>query len=161
MKIFSVSKCSLDIKQYVELKMSVLISPSKSLISLSWVTFMRCWSPVKSQLHYGICINGLFLKHFLQIKIFLETNIFHLLNFKILVTTKQNSWVKYSYFKPNSDDAIILSFNSNIISTIYFHFFIPNIMIIKQSFWNIIGPRKRWESDIPVGSIIFLAYRVE
>ena len=32
MKIILVSKCSLDIEQYVELKMSVLISPSKSLI---------------------------------------------------------------------------------------------------------------------------------
>ena len=39
MKIVLVSKCSLDIKQYVEFKMSVLISPSKSLISSRWVTF--------------------------------------------------------------------------------------------------------------------------
>ena len=33
------SKCFLDIEQYVEFKMSVLISPSKSLISLRWVTY--------------------------------------------------------------------------------------------------------------------------
>ena len=39
MKIILVSKCSLDIKQYVEFKMTVLISPSKSLISLRWVTY--------------------------------------------------------------------------------------------------------------------------
>ena len=32
------SKCFLDIEQYVEFKMSVLISPSKSLISSRWVT---------------------------------------------------------------------------------------------------------------------------
>ena len=40
MKIILVSKCSLDIKQYVEFKMSVLIPPSKSLISLRWVTYI-------------------------------------------------------------------------------------------------------------------------
>ena len=39
MKIILVSKCSLDIQQHVEFKMSVLISPSKSLISSRWVTF--------------------------------------------------------------------------------------------------------------------------
>ena len=38
MKVVLVSKCSLDIEQYVEFKMSVLISSSKSLISLCWVT---------------------------------------------------------------------------------------------------------------------------
>ena len=38
MKIILVSKCSLDIEQQVEFKMSVLISPSKSLISSRWVT---------------------------------------------------------------------------------------------------------------------------
>ena len=38
MKIVLVSKCFLDIEQYVEFKMSVLISPSKSLISSRWVT---------------------------------------------------------------------------------------------------------------------------
>ena len=38
MKTILVSKCSLDIEQYVEFKMSVLISPSKSLISSRWVT---------------------------------------------------------------------------------------------------------------------------
>ena len=39
MKLVLVSKCSLDIEQYVEFKMSVLISPSKSLISSRWVTY--------------------------------------------------------------------------------------------------------------------------
>ena len=39
MKIFLVSKCSLDIEQYAEFKMSVLISPSKSLISSRWVKY--------------------------------------------------------------------------------------------------------------------------
>ena len=34
MKLVLVSKCFLDIEQYVEFKMSVLISPSKGLISL-------------------------------------------------------------------------------------------------------------------------------
>ena len=38
MKIVFVSKCSLDIEQYEEFKMLVLISPSKSLISSRWVT---------------------------------------------------------------------------------------------------------------------------
>ena len=38
MKIIFVSNCSLDIEQYVEFKMSILISPSKSLISSHWVT---------------------------------------------------------------------------------------------------------------------------
>ena len=40
MEIVLVSKCSLDIEQYVEFKMSVLIFPSKSLISSRWVTFI-------------------------------------------------------------------------------------------------------------------------
>ena len=39
MKIILVSKYSLDIEQYVEFRISILISPSKSLISLRWVTF--------------------------------------------------------------------------------------------------------------------------
>ena len=38
MKVILVSKCSLGIEQYVEFKMSVLISPSMSLISSRWVT---------------------------------------------------------------------------------------------------------------------------
>ena len=39
MNIVLVSKCSLDIEQHVEFKMSLLISPSKSLIiSSRWVT---------------------------------------------------------------------------------------------------------------------------
>ena len=38
MKIILVSKCSLDIEEYVEFKMSVLISPSKILISSHRVT---------------------------------------------------------------------------------------------------------------------------
>ena len=41
MKIILGSKCSLDIEQYVEFKMSVLISPSKSLISLCLVTILN------------------------------------------------------------------------------------------------------------------------
>ena len=40
MKIVLVSKCSLDIEQNVEFKMSVLISPSKSLLSSCWVTYV-------------------------------------------------------------------------------------------------------------------------
>ena len=39
MKTVLVSKCLLDIEQNVEFKMSVLISPSKRLISLRWVTY--------------------------------------------------------------------------------------------------------------------------
>ena len=39
MNIVLVSKYSFDIEQYVEFKMSVLISPSKSLISSRWVTY--------------------------------------------------------------------------------------------------------------------------
>ena len=39
MKMILVSECSLDIEQYVEFKMSVLIAPSKSLISSRWVTW--------------------------------------------------------------------------------------------------------------------------
>ena len=41
MKIVLVSKCSLDIEQYAEFKMSVLMSPSKSLISSRWVTYIH------------------------------------------------------------------------------------------------------------------------
>ena len=40
MKIVLVSKRSLDIEQNIEFKMSVLISPSKSLISTFWVTYI-------------------------------------------------------------------------------------------------------------------------
>ena len=40
MKIILLSKCPLDIEQYVEFKMSVLISPLKSLISSHWVTYV-------------------------------------------------------------------------------------------------------------------------
>ena len=40
MKISLVSKCFLDIEQYVEFKVSVLISPSKSLISSRWDTYI-------------------------------------------------------------------------------------------------------------------------
>ena len=40
MKIVLVSKCSLDIEQYVEFKISVMISNSKSLISSRWVTYL-------------------------------------------------------------------------------------------------------------------------
>ena len=39
MKIVLVSKCSLDIEQYVEFEMSVLMSLSKSFIRLCWVTY--------------------------------------------------------------------------------------------------------------------------
>ena len=41
MKIVLLSKCFLDIEQYVEFKMSILISPSKSLISSCWVTYFK------------------------------------------------------------------------------------------------------------------------
>ena len=41
MKIVLVSKCSLHFEQYVDFKVSVLISPSKSLISSRWVTYIR------------------------------------------------------------------------------------------------------------------------
>ena len=40
MKIVLVSKCFLDIEQYVEFKMPILIYPSKSLISSRWVTYV-------------------------------------------------------------------------------------------------------------------------
>ena len=46
MKIILVSKCSLDIEQYVEFKMSGLISPSKSLISSRWVTYVLLFGQV-------------------------------------------------------------------------------------------------------------------
>ena len=39
MKIVIVSKCFLEIEQYVEFEMSVLVSPSKSLISSPWITY--------------------------------------------------------------------------------------------------------------------------
>ena len=38
MKVILVSKCFLDNEQYFEFKISVLIPPSKSLISSCWVT---------------------------------------------------------------------------------------------------------------------------
>ena len=53
MKIVLVSKCSLDIEQYVEFKMSVLMSPSKSLINSHWVTY---------NLRAGTCIARLWEK---------------------------------------------------------------------------------------------------
>ena len=40
MKIVLVLKCYLDIEQYFEFEMRVLISPSKSLISSLWVTLV-------------------------------------------------------------------------------------------------------------------------
>ena len=46
MKMILVSKHFLDIEQYVEFKMSVLIFPSKSLISLRWVTYVEVSSEV-------------------------------------------------------------------------------------------------------------------
>ena len=49
MKIVLVSKCSLHIEQYVEFKMSVLISPSKSLISSRWVTYIDRRTDVKRE----------------------------------------------------------------------------------------------------------------
>ena len=45
MKMILVSKYFLDIEQYVEFKMSVLIFPSKSLISLRWVTYVCSAGP--------------------------------------------------------------------------------------------------------------------
>ena len=44
MKIVLVSKCSLDIEQYVKYQLSVLILPSNSLISSRWVTFCSPFS---------------------------------------------------------------------------------------------------------------------
>ena len=44
MKMILVSNCFLDIEKYVKFKLSVLIFPSKSLISLRWVT-NSCWPP--------------------------------------------------------------------------------------------------------------------
>ena len=41
MNILLVSKCTLDIEQYDEFKISVLLSLSKSLISLCWVTYVN------------------------------------------------------------------------------------------------------------------------
>ena len=61
MNIVLVSKCSLDIEQYVEYKMSVLISPSKSLISSRWVTF--CYRDFFSG-------QAIYLQHFLRISYF-------------------------------------------------------------------------------------------
>ena len=60
MKLVLVSKCSLDIEQYVEFKMSVLISPSKSLISSRWVTYFLC-----NIVQYVICacLSGLEESH--------------------------------------------------------------------------------------------------
>ena len=60
MKIVLVSKCSLDITQYVEFKISVLISPSKSLISSYWVTYVwlkNTQKPMKtrSRLVHNFC----------------------------------------------------------------------------------------------------------
>ena len=52
MKIVLVSKCSLDIEQYVEFKKSVLISPSKSLISLRWVTYIGSPEKLRNFLHH-------------------------------------------------------------------------------------------------------------
>ena len=40
MKVVLVSKCTLDIGQYVEFKMSVLMSSAKSLSSSRWVTYL-------------------------------------------------------------------------------------------------------------------------
>ena len=54
MKIVLLSKCSLDIEQYVKFKMSDLISPSKSLISLRWVTFVHSVS-IRSLHGSAIC----------------------------------------------------------------------------------------------------------
>ena len=47
-----VLKCSSDIEQYVEFKISGLISPSKSLISSRWVTFNTS-SDMKNDSYFG------------------------------------------------------------------------------------------------------------
>ena len=59
MKIVLVSKCSLDIEQNVEFKISVLISPSKSLISSRWVTNKGQWSltPQQQNENYMVLID--------------------------------------------------------------------------------------------------------
>ena len=59
MKIILVSKCSLDIEQYVEFEMPVLISPSKSLISSCWVTYLKSWKILASCLHSTSTWSGL------------------------------------------------------------------------------------------------------
>ena len=64
MKPVLVSKCSLDIEQYAESKMSVLISPSKSLISSHWVAYTHTeyhHQVVCSRLPKG-CLNNLHSK---------------------------------------------------------------------------------------------------
>ena len=43
MEIILLSNCSLDIEKYVKLKISVFISPSKSLICSPWVAYDYVW----------------------------------------------------------------------------------------------------------------------
>ena len=55
MKMVLVSTCFLDIGQYVEFEMTVLTSPSKSLISSRWVTYVsKKW---KKQTWMWLCMN--------------------------------------------------------------------------------------------------------
>ena len=67
MKIVLVSKCFLDIEQYVEFKMSVLISPSKSLFSSRWVTFGEKIVLFMVQNSWGVFIrNSISLNRFIR-----------------------------------------------------------------------------------------------
>ena len=54
MKVILVSKCSLDIEQYVKFKMSVLISPSKILISSRWVTYIYIYIYTETKCIVGV-----------------------------------------------------------------------------------------------------------
>ena len=58
MKIVLVSKCSLDIEQYVEFKLSVLISPSKSLISLCYNNLLSNRIDRRAHLSSGSTFSG-------------------------------------------------------------------------------------------------------
>ena len=71
MIIVLVSKCSLDIGQHVEFRISVLISPSKSLISSHWVTY-NCLYDVILLLYivhavYVLFSKGLLMSTYIQV----------------------------------------------------------------------------------------------
>ena len=68
MNIVLVSNCSLDIEQYVEFKMSVLVSPSKSLISSRWVTINDSFLKCNAALLCGVTFNIFHSEHLITAK---------------------------------------------------------------------------------------------
>ena len=78
-------KCSLDIEQYVEFEISVLIFPSKSLISSHWVT--NSWAMKVNRVSK------------IWVRMFTTAKYIHLLQFKISSLVKMGSNFECQYIR--------------------------------------------------------------